>query len=754
MKKTLNILYIVLAVAGGICFFVQLFFWVILPLGPVQRQLQKQLSVLAGEQISFSRMSAGFSHLSLADVRVASSCGGESAGDIFRAKTVLLRWSLWKLLQKHIRVLSFYIDSPELKLAVCPDGTLNSDSLFASSAASSAEQQKQETPAWKVSAAHVRISDGHVVYTQGDIRRVEAEKVFFESKDFSLDKAFPLHFNAHLNYIQKDMPVQEVEIGLAAEPELSGLSAEQMAVQISQAVLKHAGGVFALSGRVQNPSRPQAQLQLSVQDLNQTLLESIKPDAAPFYVDLLAADLAAEMDLSASAVRVSSFTVRALDSVLSSSSMVKLEPKLDVTINADFNLNLQTLGNALELLRPYNLSGTLSGSAQGKPELLTAYLHLEEVGAQVPGAGTLANLNTDITLKETSSLQMPALSGRLNGDEFTISLFAEQTPQVVNVDLRASAPRLRLTSQQISDSREQTSAAAQPQAASSPTGLGVPLNVSAELDIGALDAPFMRGKEIRFEAGLTDFTPALERTHGRLALQTGEGEIKDLNALLRANMLAKVLFGSLDVVSKVINSLDVISLLNGLGGVVSGLAQGGADEAHVKTVVDENGNEVQIPVASSGKKLDGSLAFEQFGTNVQFVDGLAHMERGAFVSDLISFNAAGDMNFKNRALDMTVNAAPGRHYEGGIMPLTIDVGGTLEEPQGSLRLASSVTSMLTQSVTNNFASRTLKKGVSAFVGLFKKKKPEPAANEGPVLNTAAGAEARAQRQTQEQNLQK
>ena len=33
----------------------------------------------------------------------------------------------------------------------------------------------------------------------------------------------------------------------------------------------------------------------------------------------------------------------------------------------------------------------------------------------------------------------------------------------------------------------------------------------------------------------------------------------------------------------------------------------------------------------------------------------------------MSFNLTGDMNFKTQTLDLKVNAAPGRHYEDGIM---------------------------------------------------------------------------------------
>ena len=75
-------------------------------------------------------------------------------------------------------------------------------------------------------------------------------------------------------------------------------------------------------------------------------------------------------------------------------------------------------------------------------------------------------------------------------------------------------------------------------------------------------------------------------------------------------------------------------------------------------------------------------------------------------------------------MDLQVNAAPGRHYEDGIMPLTLKIGGTMSEPKGSVSMMSSLTSVVTQGVGNNFVSRSVKKVWSGITGLFKKEKAQ------------------------------
>ena len=102
------------------------------------------------------------------------------------------------------------------------------------------------------------------------------------------------------------------------------------------------------------------------------------------------------------------------------------------------------------------------------------------------------------------------------------------------------------------------------------------------------------------------------------------------------------------------------------------------------------------------------------------------MKKGTFVSDMMSLKISGNTNLETGKINMQVNAAPGKHYEDGIMPITIAIGGTVDNPKGSMSMLSSAASLVTQSVTNNFASNTVKKGIGGFFGLFKKKKEEPA----------------------------
>lgn len=73
---------------------------------------------------------------------------------------------------------------------------------------------------------------------------------------------------------------------------------------------------------------------------------------------------------------------------------------------------------------------------------------------------------------------------------------------------------------------------------------------------------------------------------------------------------------------------------------------------------------------------------------------------------------------------MKVHAAPGKHEVDGMLPLALNISGTVSEPKGSMSMVGSVTSLVKQTVANNVVSRQVKKGVKGIFGIFKKKEEE------------------------------
>ncbi len=776
MKKIGDVLYVVLAAAGGLWLSGQVFFHWLLPWQPVQDFLQKEISRAAGRPVQVQDISARWTGLDLHGVEVASSASAEGKGALLRMQNVRLRWSLAPLLCGKIVVYAAILNGLEVHVIRYADGTFNFDGLFGAgeAAAGPAAAEERKPFGLNLNVRQLRLTNGHILFTDEQAgQSAEIDGLFVSVHDFGFDGEFPVSVNASLTYQASQVPAQTLQLGLTVWPDLKNLDLAAASLRIKRLVLKHEGGVFVAEGNVQNFENPSVSLQLEGKKLSDALLRFASAEAPAFEIEgvwvrlLASADLAAQQadiallnaqinsaevyssaaasspdivlpdasvfvsaaaDWGKNRADISSFTVQGLNSFVSSSGTVSWAPEVDFNLFGSFKADLQTVGEALAALDAYRPRGIVSGTVQGTPSAASADVTLEAVGAVLPYAGTLSGFRTRAVLTDLKDLQIPAFSGELNGGKFDGSLSVLYNGQVADAEVEFRSPRLALPALEASASEqaeEPASAQEQVPAQSSASSFVLPpVNLKAKADIDSLDAPYIWGNDIHFAADLQSLTLTLDRAHGELSLETGKGEIKDLNKLTNANILTKVMFGSLSAVSKAINSLNVFSVLNGLGsGVVSAVSAKEDKPADmvVQTIKDENGNDVQIMVPYTEQKVDGRLAFELFSTDMTFTDGEADIKKGSFVSDLISFNLTGNMDFQKQALDLKVNAAPGKHYEDGIMPLTLSIGGTLDEPKGSVSMASSVTSLVTQGVGNNFVSRGVKKTLGGFFGLFKKK---------------------------------
>lgn len=442
------------------------------------------------------------------------------------------------------------------------------------------------------------------------------------------------------------------------------------------------------------------------------------------------------------------------------------------------------------LASTYGVTGQITGAFQAAADNWNAKLSVQQVGATLPAAGRLDGLSTQITAEGLKTLAVKDLSGTLNGAHFDGYLTAVNRPLYVDARLELNVEKFILPPQaapapeqtqaetpaaeavpaatqtqeksagteqaalslapQTAPAQEQTAPAqtvlaqatpqvpqAAPQEQATPQGPQAqtapaqtvlaqaspqaapaqeqatpqapqaahkvkfpPVHLRAQIKSGPVSVPYFYAKSVDIHTRLTGITAELDKADGTAEMQIGEGEIQDIYKLTQANSVTKAMFLSLSVVSRVINSLNVVDLLSKL----------------------MPGDKEQLPE----KKTDGKLAFESFSGALKFNKGVMEMTKGSFVSDFMSLKISGTTNFRNGVLDMQVNAAPGKHYDTGIMPITLKIGGTVDEPKGSLSMLGSAAALVTQAVGNNFASNAVKKGVGGFFGLFKKKQDAPA----------------------------
>lgn len=701
-----------------------------------------------GREVRLKAMSASLMGVKLDGLEV-SEAGGFKNGTFVSVDRLRLRMALLHLLHGHLKLHSLVVNGAEANIVREADGSFNFDSLLSPSSPQPQTQDQPEDP-FNITLHQLTVRRVNVTYT--DLRqpaKAAAKDIYVDVQRFGFDRTFYAKINSTLSY-EADGNTFVVPAGLSAQVLLANLDMNAAQAEVSDFSAKYGDAAVNMRVFAKNFEKPSVKITAQVRNLSSDTIKTFAPDAPEFLIPRLSAEISLLADLAAEKVTVSALSFLMPGVQATASGYAGYGKKLAYDFNSAFDIRLgELIALAPALAREYKLSGALNGAAEVSDRRVTASVSVQEAGGFIPYAGELAQVSAELALDESADFTEGSangkISGRLNGEDFSGDFKVTQTKQVIDAVLNGSAKRVVLP-----PAPAQQDNAAEPEfvqdtqlapAERQPWPLP-PLNVRTNLWIGSIDAPYFYGTDITFKSALKGITPDLKGAQGSLNLAMGGGEIKDLYKLTNANALTKVLFLSLNVVGKVFNSLNVFAVLNGLGsGIVS--AVGGGEEEKpadmvVQTVTGPDGAPMQIMVPYTDRKIEGRMAYDKFATDVNFKNGTADVKDGTFVSDMMSFKLNGTTNFNTGKINMTVQAAPGKHEVDGIMPLTLKVGGTVSDPKGSMSMIGSVSSLVTQGIGNNFASRSVKKGIGGFFGLFKKKSaPQEDASGGDAPVTSA-----------------
>ena len=692
----------------------------------VRRKITEKLSQAIGREVRLDRVVFNLRGGVLENFVIAKP-GGLTEGEMFRIGHARIKVSLWHLLHGELHISAVGIEGLALHIVRDEQGKLNTEfypeepKIAEGSAGAPLDIAVEELSARKI----------EITYLDKQTRlQTELKNAEISLHNFSWDEPFEVRAQAALNYQQGEQPFS-AQLSLSAKVLLAELELPKAYAEISSFSLRSGSMRTTLSGRVENLENPDFDLKLDGRKVSHQNL-------APFVSQDWPLDIARLSVLAQGSLSPADGKLQLKQGILSCPG---IEATLKGMVNwkrekYDISTRLQTqleeLAQAFLFLRPYAPEGRLVAEGKVTSEIVMR-AEIADGGFQIPQTGKFTNLQGALDASEninfTKGQGVLGVHGKLNGEDFKTDFSFTQTTKEIMATLNASAEKLILPpATKGESSADEGSLPAQSNEEEKYSWKLPPITAKADVKIGALDAPYINGKEFDFRLDMSGITPRLDSAHGTLSLYMNKGQITDLYHLTDSNALMKVLFMSLNVVGKVFNSLDVLSVL---GGLASGSSNDKKNEV-IKMIPNEEGKLVAVRVPASSRKVDGHLAYDKFVTDVQFEHGVATIKKGSFVSDMMSFDLSGTTDFKTEKIDMTVHAAPGKHETGGVMPLTLKIGGTVSEPMGNMSVVGSVASLVTQGVTNNFASRAIKKSLRGIWGLFKK-------TEHPVEETSAPA---------------
>ena len=718
----------------------------------VKNYLVQKVSAALRRDVRLKQVRASLFGVRVSGLEVAEQ-GGFQQGTFLSVDKAGVRFSLIHLLHGHLKLRTVFLHGATLNITRSADGKFNFADLSSSSVPPAQKEAHADPFLPRITLGLLDIEQLDVFYIDAaQNRSLAVQQFMLRARRLMFTEPFRVISKAQVRWVEGDFPLEST-LAFNARLNLADLDLEKAALDITNLIVRYRSTPAVLTGQIKNFTNPSARLALEISRLSNDTLAELAPDTPEFLIPALRVDVAARAHLADSRAQISRLHLQLPGGELNATAKAAFKERADYQAEGDFAFNLDELAALSPILAStYGVTGQITGAFQAAADNWNAKLSVQQVGATLPAAGRLDGLSTQITAEGLKTLAVKDLSGTLNGAHFDGYLTAVNRPLYVDARLELNmekfilppqaapapeqtqaetpaaeavpaatqtqeksagteqaalslAPQEQATPQapQAAPAQEQTALAPAQQApqANTPKAKFPPVHLRAQIKSGPVSVPYFYAKSVDIHTRLTGITAELDKADGTAEMQIGEGEIQDIYKLTQANSVTKAMFLSLSVVSRVINSLNVVDLLSKL----------------------MPGDKEQMPE----KKTDGKLAFESFSGALKFNKGVMEMTKGSFVSDFMSLKISGTTNFRNGVLDMQVNAAPGKHYDTGIMPITLKIGGTVDEPKGSLSMLGSAAALVTQAVGNNFASNAVKKGVGGFFGLFKKKQETPAA---------------------------
>lgn len=724
----------------------------------VKNYLVQKVSAALKRDVRLKQVRASLFGVRVSGLEVAEQ-GGFQQGTFLSVDKAGVRFSLIHLLHGHLKLRTVFLHGGAIRITRSADGKFNFADLSSASVSPAKEEPHADPFLPRITLGLLDIEQLDVFYIDAaQNRSLAVQQFMLRARRLMFTEPFRVISKAQVRWVEGDFPLEST-LAFNARLNLADLDLEKAALDITNLIVRYRSTPAVLTGQIKNFTNPSARLALEISRLSNDTLAELAPDTPEFLIPALRVDVTADARLAQSRAQISRLHLQLPGGELNATAKAAFKERADYQAEGDFAFNLDELAALSPILAStYGVTGQITGVFQAAADNWNAKLSVQQVGATLPAAGRLDGLSTQITAEGLKTLAVKDLSGTLNGAHFDGYLTAVNRPLYVDARLELNMEKFILPpqaepapeqtqaetpaaeavpaatqTQEKSAGTEQAALSLAPQEQAAPQGPQAqtapaqtvlaqaapaqeqatpqapqaahkvkfpPVHLRAQIKSGPVSVPYFYAKSVDIHTRLTGITAELDKADGTADMQIGEGEIQDIYKLTQANSVTKAMFLSLSVVSRVINSLNVVDLLSKL----------------------MPGDKEQMPE----KKTDGKLAFESFSGALKFNKGVMEMTKGSFVSDFMSLKISGTTNFRNGVLDMQVNAAPGKHYDTGIMPITLKIGGTVDEPKGSLSMLGSAAALVTQAVGNNFASNAVKKGVGGFFGLFKKKQDAPA----------------------------
>jgi len=730
MKRIKVVARIIFYLFATILLFIAMLHFALIYIAPLESIREKVISVLHEQtlaDIQIQSISA-----SIFDFQVKGVDLKIKNNDLAHINTIYLHFSPSKLLKGQIKLNRITLEGLNIIIHKDKDGKSNLNYILEApifKEKENVEKVKEEKVVIKkqdeakenpidLLLYRTQLQDCNITYIdeQANINLCLAS-TSFNIKSFTFDNSFKFDFFTNLSATIGDMNIDELEIALSSIINLQKIDLSQAELNINSFVLRLKDTIIQTKGIISDFNNPKANIITQILNLDSNNLSTII-ELPTFRIPIITIHTLTNLNLEESLVNIENFKINILDSTINATGKINYSKNLEYNLNVAINLILDKICQTIEMTKVYSPCGNIKANLNitNKSSLITGECSLINISAYTPQLGKFSEINSKINIKNINDIRMTNLKGKLNDYPFTSS--ASYIIGKTKGDIKATFTADRMFGkmskefEQTIGKKEETKTEkkVEPIKKEKSKFSLPPLDILVNVSIGDMDFPFFMGKDVIFKMDMKKVTPDLKAVEGELDLSTINGTIKDIYKLTQTNVILKGMFLSLKIVSDVINALNVLDILNNIG---TALASSNKTEQTEPELTQEHQE-------AKAQKMDGKMDFVSFITDIDFKNGKGTFNKCSFVSNLLSFKVSGEMNFNENIIDMTVNTAPGKHEEdGGSMPLTMKINGTMDNPTGSLSLLGSVANLVGDALMKNMVSDSLKSGFMSLLGMKK-----------------------------------
>ena len=580
-------------------------------------------------------------------------------GTFVKANKLTAHVAVRPLLQKRIEISTVSADGLVVNLTLQKDGTFNFDSLIPSDDPAQPTPQTtdetEENPL-VLTAEKILLTDCDVLYKDEQTGlRLEAKDINLEINRFDLDNPFEAVISFTTDISGTGQPDMIVPVTLRLQTDLANLDLPRATATLSEASAQYKSVVLKLQGEIKNFETPDVKLTGTLSGINNKVLSELAPDLPNFTLPTINLTLRANANLDQNTARITEAKLAVKDSALAVSGDVNWGSDTPTyTLAGNLAVNLDEVVQMTDTLNDFRPAGNIKGTfkATEKKDFtdVSGNITLQNVSILYPPF-TLTNTNGTINLVSLDNISAPALSGKLNGENFRASFSYKNIQEVINLMLKLELDKLVL--QEFPSSSEQTTAedtAAAPAQTQNPTRM----NIQADIAVNGLKIPYIESDGFVLNAQLTDVTDSMANTNGTVNFTLKPGKITNLDNFIKDSKVAKIILLPVSIIKKVAGIL-------------------------------------KIDLFPANKDGNGTtIAFTQGQGNYTFTNGEMTINQTTFNSSVTHITATGTANFKTDALNMKAKAT----LLTQAAPLSFKITGTMSNPKGKLDVVNTVTAVV------------------------------------------------------------